>query len=81
VREDLVSRFIDHWHFRSLGLKDKLLRNLLQLLIEKFGLWKINDTIAQILFEQAHDNQKFEWDDLSEMYEAINQKLSTIQNK
>lgn len=52
------------------------MKSAIRILIDKFGIEKINDTIASILFEEANATERYEYDDLGELYDNINK--STI---
>lgn len=58
-------------------IKDRVLKNMLNFLILKFGLREINDKLSQICFEEAEagGTQKVIYDDLSETYDMINEKF------
>lgn len=49
-----------------------LLKSVLRILFNKFGLIAINDKLAEILNEEAKITSNYDYDELSQSYDNIN---------
>jgi hypothetical protein len=63
--------------------RDRFTKSLMRKLAETFGLQHINDTLAQICFEEANIRQDYFFDEISERYDEINRiiKFRHLQTK
>ena len=64
-------------------IKDHVLKNILNFLILKFGLREVNDKLSQICFEESEAGgiNKFTYDELSEIYDMINDRFFSTNGK
>lgn len=56
-------------------MKNRMVKAAIKILIQKFGLEIINDTIAALLTEEAEAKNEIMYDELSEMYDMINRNM------
>lgn len=52
-----------------------ILRTALSILIQKFGIFLVNDAISDIFTEEAEILRNYAYDDIAEMYDNISKSL------
>ena len=62
-------------------MKEYLVKSLVQLLINRFGLATINETLASIYYEKFLTSNNTYYDDIAELYDKINAYLLNSNSK